>query len=515
MSAQLQHGSMPQAQFSRMIPLEVPKPTEQDLSNLAQLALDMQSAPDTIDAGPDAEENVYMPAGYTYLSQFVDHDLTFDTTSTFDGSSGFTNLRTPRFDLDCVYGAGPSAHPYMYLKDGVRLVQGTDLGGGRFDLPRAPASGRAIIGDPRNDENSIVNQIQAGFIEFHNQVAARLARTTLLNGKALFERARQEVRWTYQRVLVDDLLRRLVRADVIEAFDAARSPNAQGLSTNAAAYGLYPDSGDVRQLIPIEFAGAAYRFGHSMVRNGYFLQDGVSVRIFDKFEDSLLGFEPLAQRHVIRQWERFFPNSALEDDVTVFSPGKAPVRNDSADDEPGKPRLQFAYKIDPSVVDPLANLPQAVASDPPPSLIVRNLWRGAAFQLPSGQRVAKALNVQRLSTDQLVVRKQIRDDPKVFAFERIDARWDDATPLWFYVLAEAQAPLVAKFGIGNEITEDMLKGPDGCGVQMGPVGGRILLEVFNGLLDSDAESYRNHPDAADWTPMVAKLRMWDILNFRA
>lgn len=321
----------------------------------------------------------------------------------------------------------------MYLKDGVRLAQGTDLGGGRFDLPRAPASGRAIIGDPRNDENSIVNQIQAGFIEFHNEVGATGPH------------------------------------HAVERQGAVRAGTARGALDVSARAGRRPSAAP----------GA------------------------------------LAQRHVIRQWERFFPNSALEDDVTVFSPGKAPVRNDSADDEPGKPRPRFAYKIDPSVVDPLANLPPSVAGDPPPSLIVRNLWRGAAFQLPSGQRVAKALNVQRLSTEQLVVRKQIRDDPKVFAFERIDVRWDDATPLWFYVLAEAQAPLVAKFGIGNEITEDMLKGPDGCGVQMGPVGGRILLEVFSDLLDSDAESYRNHPDAADWTPMVAKPRMWDVLNFRA
>jgi hypothetical protein len=165
-------------------------------------------------------------------------------------------------------------------------------------------------------------------------------------------------------------------------------------------------------------------------------------------------------------------------------------------------------------VDPLANLPPMVAGDPPPSLIVRNLWRGAAFQLPSGQAVAQAIGAAKLPDDRLVVRVQVQDEPKMFQFQPIDAKFVQKTPLWFYVLAEAQANQVPLLGMG-QLSEDDLRGAGACSTQLGAVGGRILLEVFHGLLDSDAESVRNHPAAVGWKPLVAKFRMWDVLNFRA
>ena len=484
---------------------------------LAQLALQMQAERDGLDFGPDPEENVLMPAGYTYVGQFIDHDLTFDTQSTLDGLAAANNRRTPRLDLDCVYGPGPTAAPYMYQADGVRLVQGPDIGDGRFELPRAAANGRAIIGDPRNDENSIVSQLQAGFIAFHNEVALALSRSTTLRGKALFERARSEVRWTYQRIVAEDFLPRLIAADVRKAFDDERVPDARGRSTVAAGYRLYPEAMR-EQGIPLEFSGAAYRFGHTMVRNGYVLRDKVAVRIFDDLEDSLLGFEPLSRRHVIQDWRRFFPVSSQEGDGSVFVPGDGPTDNSSADDAPGQPRLQWAYKLDPSVVNPLANLPPQVAGDPPPSLIVRNLWRGASdgFRLASGQTVATKLGVRPLGEQELMVRQQFAgpNGEKLFRFMPIAAELVNHTPLWFYILAEAQVPQLGPLGAGD-ISEADLRSSRGCKTQLGPVGGRILLEVFHGLLDSDVDSYRNHSDAVGWKPLVAKLRMWDLLNFRA
>jgi hypothetical protein len=85
-------------------------------------------------------------------------------------------------------------------------------------------------------------------------------------------------------------------------------------------------------------------------------------------------------------------------------------KNDAPDDFPGAPRLQFAYRIDTSVSNPLASLPASVADDPPPSLIVRNLWRGAAFQLPSGQEVAASLNISPNDV-KLMVREQTASSP--------------------------------------------------------------------------------------------------------
>ena len=190
----------------------------QNLTKQATLAQAMVlNSGDQANDGPDAEENLYVPAGYTYLGQFIDHDLTLDITSELDPKSKTkpTNLRTPRFDLDCLYGDGPKANPFMYSnrqtaeENGVALLYGGKGPGSDLNTPwdlLRSANGRAIIGDPRNDENSIVCQIQLAFVKFHNQVAADLARTQHLSGKKLFEKARDEVRWAYQKILIEDFL---------------------------------------------------------------------------------------------------------------------------------------------------------------------------------------------------------------------------------------------------------------------------------------------------------------------
>src|SRR2546428_1368524 len=136
----------------------------------------------------DDEENIGTPdnpgisAGFTYLGQFIDHDLTFDPASSLqkqDDPDALVDFRTPRFDLDNVYGRGPDDQPYLYQDDGVRMLLGRPLTGNADDpktrdVPRnSPAAGpkRALIGDPRNDENVIVSQLQATFLRFHNRVA--------------------------------------------------------------------------------------------------------------------------------------------------------------------------------------------------------------------------------------------------------------------------------------------------------------------------------------------------------
>src|SRR5215475_2132662 len=138
---------------------------EENLGNLAALGKTMAAARDAPKDGKDEEESG-IPALYTYLGQFIDHDLTFDPASSLQKQNdpdALIDFRTPRFDLDCVYGRGPDDQPYMYQDDGVRLLEGEN-----GDLPRS-ANGRAIIGDPRNDENRIVSQLQTVFIKFHNR----------------------------------------------------------------------------------------------------------------------------------------------------------------------------------------------------------------------------------------------------------------------------------------------------------------------------------------------------------
>ena len=134
-----------------------------------------------IKEGPDPEESG-IPAVYTYLGQFIDHDLTFDPASSLqqqDDPDGLVDFRTPRFDLDNVYGKGPDDAPYLYHADNTfilgRKLTGAASNPNARDLPRSRPDDkdpddsaqedlnnprRAIIGDPRNDENLIVSQLQ-------------------------------------------------------------------------------------------------------------------------------------------------------------------------------------------------------------------------------------------------------------------------------------------------------------------------------------------------------------------
>ena len=133
----------------------------------------------------DDEENTGISAGYTYLGQFIDHDITFDPASFLQKGNdpdSLEDFRTPRFDLDNLYGRGPDDQPYLYQSDGKKLLQGArsltgngdllsrDLARNQPDAKDVNAPKRAIIGDPCNDENVIVSQLQGMFIRFHNRM---------------------------------------------------------------------------------------------------------------------------------------------------------------------------------------------------------------------------------------------------------------------------------------------------------------------------------------------------------
>lgn len=496
----------------------------------------MKGEVDTVKDGPDPEENLLVPAGYTYLGQFIDHDLTFDSTSSLDpnATASPTNLRTPRFDLDCLYGDGPAGQPYLYdgdkllYKKGPKLPKAHDPA--EQDLLRNPL-GRAIIGDKRNDENSIVSQIQLAFVKYHNAVVDELSRLDPRdwnNPHNLFESARNEVRWAYQKIIVDDFLPRIIAPEVLDDLRGDDPGARQG------NYLLYPE--DKRSSLPREFVSAAYRFGHSMVRTGYRLNAGLKNRfeIFPASDknihtagaDSLLGFDPVTNNQVIDSWGRFFPESL---------PGALPQEDRSkaaGSTRNGAERLQFAYKIDTTLVDPLAVLPRkevagedttqqaidqtgplpdTVGQPPRPSLALLNLLRGNAYKIQSGQVFASllksnGLNFTPIQKKHLVTREAFDKKGKTF-FRYVpipDAILDD-TPLWFYVLAEAQAPLVdeiAKRGQLDGFEETFLLNDDqGTGTQLHGGGGRIVAEVFYGLLDSDAESYVNAAPR-HWTPIL-------------
>lgn len=508
----------------------------------AELAIAMQSLPaDALGDAPQLDENLFLPAGYTYFAQFITHDLTFEPPTFLTRPAGSTGVptpsaeanegrrmlapvepdrpRTPRLDLDSVYGAGPSDAPYLYAPDEASLLLGATPAG-KLDLPRTnpgvPGHGRAIIGDPRNDENSLICQIHVAFIRFHNAVVQRLAEggTTA----SPFRRARDEVRWTYQRIVVEDLLPRLVRRAIVEDFERARVPDARGRSTKAGAYRLAKLP---LNAVPREFSKAAFRLGHSLVRDGYRLnpQHG-PFRLFgrnaaERARD-LVGFEPLDDAHVIDDWSLLFPDAAREGHG-VPRPGHKRNANYDAD---GRRRLQYAHRIDTSLADPLGMLPDRIAQTFGRSLVLRDLL--ASLDLATGQEVASKLGVQVLNPRYLCTRKKDPANPAAIDFVPIDRVFHECTPLWFYVLAEAQQPVLDAFEAWKRARHPIddgrffLEDPTGSGSQLGPVGGAIVLETFHGLLDGDPGSYRNDPAAAHWTPLLERMRMWDLvnLNFR-
>ena len=174
----------------------------------------------------DGEENTGIAAGYTYLGQFIDHDITFDPASSLQKKNdpdGLVNFRTPALDLDSVYGRGPEDQPYMFEKDGKTFRLGKELtfGGQKSNArdllrlncicidgkssPISPA--RAIIGDKRNDENVIVSQLQGVFIQFHNRLAKKMMAD---NPSVEFKEIQRRVRWHYQYIVLNDFLPTIV-----------------------------------------------------------------------------------------------------------------------------------------------------------------------------------------------------------------------------------------------------------------------------------------------------------------
>ncbi len=469
-----------QGRFGRLFPTLPPFAADTPLIRDALIELGAPGGP--MDAGDDLSDpialitdpaksvnnpnNPTMTAGFTFLGQFLDHDMTFDPTSSLarrQDPESIRNFRIPAFDLDSVYGGGPGVSPHLYDQtvDGGRttlLIE--EIPGSavvsidatvRRDLPRNSQS-VALVADPRNDENLVVSQLQLAFLRFHNTVLADV-RSELGPGFAddeVFAEAQRTVRWHYQWLIVHQFLPTTVG-----------QPTVDDVLTHGRTFYSWRND----PYIPVEFSVAAYRFGHSQVRPSYRANFGTSATdptqqffalIFDPAATDPT--DPADMRGGHRAPRRFIDWQTFFD----FGDGRA---------RPNK-------KIDTTLSTPLMHLlgqPPAT----PTSLASRNLLRALAMGLPSGQRVARAMTLPELAPGDLTDLQNLQ----------LHLR----TPLWFYVLREAA----------------VMAG----GTRLGPVGGRIVAEVMIGLLEGDSQSYL-HQDP-DWTPTYgvnSQFTMQDLLT---
>ena len=214
--------------FGRMFPKLKPLKINDDvLFDLAEAMLDA-------DPQGTAGDNNAVPGGYTYLGQFVDHDVTLDTTPLDQqrvDPLGVENFRSPRLDLDSLYSQGPGVSPHQYARRAVSggfpmtpklLIGNTEpTGNGGVtdqalpnDLPRN-LHGRALIGDERNDENLLVAQTHLAFLKFHNAIVDHLASTGTPENE-LFEEAKRLTTWHYQWIVLYDFVERITEEGLID-----------------------------------------------------------------------------------------------------------------------------------------------------------------------------------------------------------------------------------------------------------------------------------------------------------
>jgi len=405
------------ANYARMFP-ELPsfRADEEFLHALGRAGglCDCGDAIDSLDSLGDSA------AGWPIFGQFVAHDITADrsTLRSHTNTAELHNARSPQLNLECLYGDGPTGHPFLYQRDDpAKFLLGPDS----TDLQRN-AEDIAVIGDPRNDSHMLMSQLHLAMLKAHNEFVDE-ARLAGVPSDCIFNEAARQLRWHYQWIVLNEFLPALVGQTLA---DQVLQEGPQYFRPRHGGF------------IPLEFADAAYRYGHAQIRHRY--QLNLQTDPVPLFPD-LLGFRAVPREHSI-DWTLFF-------------------------DAPGTTSAQRSKKIDGKLVQALIALPIAVTGECEiedyHSLAVRDLQRGQGVGLPSGEAVARHIGIAPLSAAQVGI---------------ASTGWQGETPLWYYILREA------------DVCTD--------GNRLGPVGGRIVTEVLVGLIDADETSFRR--SQKEWRP---------------
>jgi hypothetical protein len=420
---------------------------EHDFSDLIELGNKMHG---------NSELNKELPAGYVFLGQFIDHDLAFDPErnlfppETEINPATLRNGREPFLNLDSLYGGGPQVNPELYEPNTCLLKLGlTDIvtpsGIDRLfpnDLPRKPGERATFLADSRNGENLGVAQTHVAFIKFHNAVVKGL--NIGIESDDCYKEARKIVTQHYQWIVLNDFLPKIIQEDVL-----------QDVVDNGCKF--YNPPNPKAPFMPVEFSTAAFRCGHSMVprlyewnrliKSGDTLSRNTILQLFDNTGHDMMSPErKILTGAWIIDWRRFY------DFTQVGLP--APANLDF---------YTFAHKTDTLL---LREFKRIMFRNEPPgeeyklSLAILNLYRGRHLGLPAGQDVADLFNVPRIPVQNMAEKLP----------DRLKDIFAEKTPLWYYILREA------------ELAEK--------GARLGPVGSRILAEVFVKLIEFSPHSIR-------------------------
>jgi hypothetical protein len=432
MRQQNTHGNIPTHKFGRLFPNLPPlRASHKDLRLLANL---MRDANPRL---PAADSKEY--SGLTYLGQFIDHDLTREKTTQLNNPgivnvNTLNNVRTSWFDLDSCFGEN---NEFLNQNGKFDIIVNVN---GEEDLPRKP-DGTANIGDPRNEENLIISNLHLLFLKFYNKIFddVQLNNKELCLTKLIAE-SKKIFLWHYQYIVITQFLKDITGKYYSRLFNS---------KTNQP---VIPQS--IKNLgpkIPIEFSGAAYRFGHSLVRDGYYLNEQFDLfPLFDPVIPDLKGFRPLPPNQKI-DWSMFFP--------MPYTKG-----------------FQEWEGIEPFIVNSLYQLPIQVATGEP-ILPLRTLIRGAdIYGFPSGQVLARAMGINEneilaVSKGNLVFQSLNGVVPKS-ELNLLNLKFGESTPLFYYILMESWV-----YGNGNSL---------------GPLGSAIVGGVMLNLLVINKDSYLNN-----------------------
>lgn len=415
-----------------------------------------------------------VPAVHTYFGQFIDHDITFQQ-SDIDGENlpleivpladpteSLRNDRSPNLNLDSVYAFPAPRDPRNKSKMQLGRVSTApprppqkDIWN---DLPRRGRSRdisldrAAIIGDPRNDENLIIAQLHVAFLRAHNALVDQ--------GKS-FDEARKVLQKMYLSAIFGDFLPLLVDEVVLDNV-IKEGPQFWRCPTGA-------------QFVPLEFSVAGFRFGHSMVRSEYDINQsfGFTGRIGTAPLSSMFTFTAMSGNMslgVHRDFDTLPENWIIEWHRLVSVPDSQPPLVARPIGTTLSPGLDDLRDFDGT------RLPQPVAL----RLAARNLLRGYRVGLPTGQAIAQLIGEKPLSGSDLLEALPVSQRSIVS-----NLGFAEHTPLWFYVLAEANNHLSRQKGrprlgvVGSTIVVETL-------YNLAPVHNADLREIINskiGLVD--------------------------------